>query len=295
MRNLRNTLLVTSLGLSLAAAPYAPAYAGVTKPSEPTVASVSSSTPKKGKVNITVNITLPASDGGSKLTGSKVSAGGKSCTMKKTKTSCTIKGIKFGKSLNVVASSKNKKGFGKKSAPYAFTAGAAASGSAGSCPVASNGWALLASEYGLTESEVTSISGSCTSASTLQGVRDSVAARAAVKYPGLAGKISGSVSGVTYISYYVAALEYGLEIIPGNLNKWNDPLMLTFLNSGFPADKNSLGLAIRNDDRFQYTNRAIKEATAFAHGLACAMGFQDACISKIAASAALTALGPLVK
>ena len=50
-----------------------------------------------------VNVTLPISDGGSKITGSKVAAGGKSCTIKKTKTSCTIKGIKSGKSLNVVA------------------------------------------------------------------------------------------------------------------------------------------------------------------------------------------------
>ena len=295
MRKRLRFVLATSLGLSLAAAPLAPANAGVTKPSEPIVTSVTSSTPKKGKVNITVNVTLPISDGGSKITGSKVSAGGKSCTIKKTKTSCTIKGIKSGKSLNVVARSKNKKGFGPKSAPFAFTAGTAASGSVGTCPVASNGWASIASEYGLAESEITSISGACTGASSIQSIRDSVAARAVAKYPGLAGKISGSVSGITFITYYVSAVEYGLEIIPGNLDKWNDPLMRGFLSTAFPVDKTSLGSAIRNDSRFGNTSRAIKEASALAYGFACAMGFQDACVSKVAAQAAVAALGPLVK
>ena len=95
----------------------------VAKPSAPTVVSVSSSKAKKGKVNLTVTISLPASDGGSKITGSRATAGGKSCTMKKLKTSCTIKGIKSGKTISVVARSKNKKGFGAKSAAIKMAAG----------------------------------------------------------------------------------------------------------------------------------------------------------------------------
>lgn len=123
MRKLQTIALITSLGLSLAIAPTAQAKTKITKPSAPTVVSVTSSTPKKGKVNVTVSITLPTSNGGSGITGSKVIAGGKSCTIKKLKTSCTIKGIKSGKSLNVVASSKNKKGFGAKSPAVAYVAG----------------------------------------------------------------------------------------------------------------------------------------------------------------------------
>ena len=126
MRKLQSIALVTTLGLSLAIAPSAQAKAKITKPSAPTISAISSSAVKKGKVNVTVTITLPASDGGSKITGSKVIAGGKSCTIKKTKTSCTIKSIKNGKSLSVYANSKNIKGFGSKSARVAYIAGASA-------------------------------------------------------------------------------------------------------------------------------------------------------------------------
>ena len=112
------------LGLSLAFAPTAQAKAKVTKPSAPTIAAISSSAVKKGKVNVKVTITLPASNGGSKITGSKVTAGGKSCTIEKTKTSCTIKSIKNGKSLSVYANSKNIKGFSAKSARVTYAAGA---------------------------------------------------------------------------------------------------------------------------------------------------------------------------
>jgi hypothetical protein len=69
---------------------------------------------------------LPTKTGGAKITGSKVSAGGKSCTIKQTKTSCTIKGIKNGKALSVRAQTKNKKGFGAKSVTVRYRAGAAA-------------------------------------------------------------------------------------------------------------------------------------------------------------------------
>lgn len=95
----------------------------ITKPSAPTVVSIVSSAPKKGKVNVTVTITLPASNGGSKITGSKVTAGGKTCAIKKSKTSCTLKSIKNGKKLTVTAKSKNKKGFGPASSRVSYAAG----------------------------------------------------------------------------------------------------------------------------------------------------------------------------
>ena len=98
----------------------------ISKPSAPTVISISSSNPKKGKVNLTVRISLPAANGGSRITGSKVSAGGKSCTIRNSKTSCTIKGIKNGRQVNVIASSKNKKGFGPRGQSIRYIAGSAA-------------------------------------------------------------------------------------------------------------------------------------------------------------------------
>lgn len=124
----RAAILMTTLALTLSGLAIVPAQAKakVTKPSAPTVSALSSSAPKKGKVNVTITITLPASDGGSKITGSKVTAGGKSCTIAKTKTSCTIKSIKNGKALNVTAKSKNKKGFSTASTSVAYTAGASA-------------------------------------------------------------------------------------------------------------------------------------------------------------------------
>jgi hypothetical protein len=120
MRKLKVTALLVFMGLSLISAPASRATGEITKPSAPTVVSVSSSTPKKGKVNVTVTIALPTSNGGSKITGSKISAGGKSCTIKKLKTSCVIKGLKSGKTISVVALSKNKKGFGAKSSPFVY-------------------------------------------------------------------------------------------------------------------------------------------------------------------------------
>lgn len=123
MRKHQAFALVMSIGLSLAISPTVQAKTSISKPSAPTVVSITSSTPKKGKVNVTVSITLPTSDGGSKITGSKVTAGGKSCSIKKLKTSCTMKGIKSGKPLNVLASAKNKKGFGSKSPSIYYVSG----------------------------------------------------------------------------------------------------------------------------------------------------------------------------
>ncbi len=122
----RFATLMTAVALTMSGMVFSPAQAKakVTKPSAPTIASVSSSTPKKGKVNVTVKITLPTANGGSKITGGKVSAGGKSCTIKKTKTSCTIKSIRNGKALKISAKSKNRKGFSSASPSVAYTAGA---------------------------------------------------------------------------------------------------------------------------------------------------------------------------
>ena len=111
--------------------------AKVTAPLAPTISAISSSALKKGKVNVKVTITLPASNGGSKITGSKVSAGGKSCTIEKTKTSCTIKSISNGKSLSVYANSKNIKGYGAKSARVTYAAGASAWSTSPAAPAVS--------------------------------------------------------------------------------------------------------------------------------------------------------------
>jgi len=118
--------LSAAVVLSLAIAPSAQAKVKVTKPAAPTVASIFSSPVKKGKVNVTFAITLPTNAGGAKITGSKVRAGGKSCTIKGTKTSCTIKGITNGQALNVIAQTKNKKGFSARSVGVLYVAGAAA-------------------------------------------------------------------------------------------------------------------------------------------------------------------------
>jgi hypothetical protein len=110
------------LALSLVA-PVQAAVKSATKPSAPTITSVTNGPVKKGKVNITVTFTLPADLGGQAIKQTKVSAGGKSCTAKKAKTSCTIKGLKNGKVVNVTAKSQNKKGYGPASAAVSHQAG----------------------------------------------------------------------------------------------------------------------------------------------------------------------------
>jgi Protein of unknown function (DUF1566) len=122
----RIALLITTLALTMSGMVFSPAQAKVTKPSAPTISAISSSAVKKGKVNVKVTIALPTSNGGSKITGSRVTAGGKTCTIAKTKTSCTIKSIKNGKALKISAKSKNKKGFSSRSTSVAYTAGASA-------------------------------------------------------------------------------------------------------------------------------------------------------------------------
>lgn len=98
-------------------------HAVISKPLAPTITSITSSSVKKGKVTITITIALPSSNGGSKITGSKINAGDKSCTMEGTKTSCKIKNINNGKNFRVTAVTKNKKGYSLKSQSVNFFSG----------------------------------------------------------------------------------------------------------------------------------------------------------------------------
>jgi hypothetical protein len=85
------------------------------KPSPPEVIAIESSATyvkkKKSYVNITVTVTHPASN--PTVTSKVVSGGGKSCTIKATKTTCILKQVPLNKSLIVKAKAKNKKGFSK--------------------------------------------------------------------------------------------------------------------------------------------------------------------------------------
>ena len=125
---MRRNLLMLSSALIISALTVQSTNASVvistiTKPSSPSIIQISSSTPKKNKVNLTIVISLPADLGGAAIKSTKVTASGKSCTMKKSRTSCTIKGIKVGKNVKVTASSKNKKGNSPKSAAISYVAG----------------------------------------------------------------------------------------------------------------------------------------------------------------------------
>ena len=111
-------MLTVALGLSLSSS----AQAAISKPSAPTVVSVTSSA-KTGIVTITVRISLAKNNGGSKVTGSQVFAGGKSCTIKNLGTSCMIKSVQAKKIVYVQASSKNVKGFGTKSKSISYLVG----------------------------------------------------------------------------------------------------------------------------------------------------------------------------
>ncbi|MFM1778481.1 MAG: hypothetical protein RL741_1099, partial [Actinomycetota bacterium] len=112
-----------ALVLSLVITPSAQAKVKISKPVAPTVAQVSSSSASKGKVSITITLELPTNSSGAKISGSKVTAGGKSCLIRKAKTSCTIKGIKNGAILKVRSQSKNLKGYGARSAAIRYVAG----------------------------------------------------------------------------------------------------------------------------------------------------------------------------
>jgi len=101
----------------------APAHAA-SKPSKPSITAISSSPVKKGLVNLTVVIALGSNSGGtSGITGTKISAGNKSCTAKKAAKSCTIKGLKFGSSVNVSAITQSKQGNSPKSKAVNYKVG----------------------------------------------------------------------------------------------------------------------------------------------------------------------------
>jgi hypothetical protein len=123
MGKIQNFVLATSLVAVLVAAPTTQAQASITKPSAPIIVSIKSSRAKNGFFNVTVKISVPKENGGSKITGSKITADGKSCLIMNLKTSCTIKGIANGKTFKVKARSKNKKGFGTASPSVEYTAG----------------------------------------------------------------------------------------------------------------------------------------------------------------------------
>jgi|Laugrefabdmm15dn_1035133.scaffolds.fasta_scaffold00974_6 hypothetical protein len=123
MGKIQNFVLATSLVAGLVAAPTTQAQASINKPSAPIIVSIKSSRAKNGFFNVTVKISVPKENGGSKITGSKITADGKSCLIVNLKTSCTIKGIANGKTFKVKARSKNKKGFGTASPSVEYTAG----------------------------------------------------------------------------------------------------------------------------------------------------------------------------
>jgi hypothetical protein len=206
MRKLQTFSLVATLSLSLFIAPSVQAKAKVTKPSAPTVVSVTSSAPKKGKVNVTVTISLPVSNGGSTITGSKVSAGGKSCTIKKLKTSCTIKGIKNGKSLSVTASSRNKKGFGTKSSKITYRAGG---------PAYANGPAGASGSSSLTFNTKNAVGVALTSSGqSLRGFRNAVSSSSNLVVTDAAGTVSNAIaSGSASISKFMIAPNGNLYVV----------------------------------------------------------------------------------
>lgn len=81
------------------------------------------SSAKTGNVTVTIRIMLPQNNGGTKITGSQVFVGGKSCTIQKLATSCTIKNVQAKKIVSVQAYSKNVKGFGAKSRSISYLVG----------------------------------------------------------------------------------------------------------------------------------------------------------------------------
>ncbi len=112
-----------ALVLSVVITSSAQAKVKVSKPAAPTVAQVSSTSVSNGKVNITITLELPTNSSGAKITGSKITVGGKFCLLKNAKTSCTIKGFKNGAILKVRSQSKNIKGYGAQSIAVRYVAG----------------------------------------------------------------------------------------------------------------------------------------------------------------------------
>ena len=121
MRKLTTFVIVTALGWSLAGAPEAQAKPKQKTPAAPTIKQVLNYKPKNGKVDVLIKISLPKNNGGSKILGSLVTAGSKSCNMTSLKTSCTIKGLKAGTTYRIKAASRNIKGMGSASEAWVTT------------------------------------------------------------------------------------------------------------------------------------------------------------------------------
>ena len=254
MRKHQIFALVMSLGLSLSISPTVQAKTNISKPPAPTVISISSSTPKKGKVNVTVTITLPISDGGSKITGSKVTAGGKSCNIAKTKTSCTIKSIKNGKALTVSAKSKNKKGFSSTSTSVAYTAGADSWVKTSFAPVVADTTAPVTQivlPSAPTSAPTTPVPLTCAAGGTCI-VGDRGPGGGIVYYVNSSGFSCGS--GFTATGSPTGGLCKYLEVAPSGWNTGVDPLKDWATGSSF-ASQNVSG--ITNDASAYYNESAI--------------------------------------
>jgi hypothetical protein len=123
MKRFVSLIVATALAAVLIDA--GPVFAKEAKPGTPKVVKVTSKN-KGSKSNITVTIKYPKNNGGSKITGIKIFVDGKKCTATGSKKSCTVKGIKKGKKVNVSAQVINRKGFSKSSKKLKYKAGSKA-------------------------------------------------------------------------------------------------------------------------------------------------------------------------
>lgn len=102
-------LLGVSLSVALVGVSNASA-AKVKKPTAPLIVKITVTKPIRKLVNITFMVALPQNNGGAPILSTTVTGGKKSCTMKKTSTTCTIKNVGVINSTNYVAVSRNKVG-----------------------------------------------------------------------------------------------------------------------------------------------------------------------------------------
>ena len=89
-----------------------PAFAAGKKPSRPALSEVKVVPIGGGKVNLVVTLKGSVPKGGTAIKSTKVTAGGKSCTVRNTSGSCTLKSVKWKSSVKVKASSRNSSGTG---------------------------------------------------------------------------------------------------------------------------------------------------------------------------------------
>lgn len=104
----------TVIGVSDASA------AKVTRPVAPQIVKITATKPVKNLVNITFVIALPQNNGGAPIISTTVTGGKKSCTMKKTSTTCTIRKVGSATSLSYSAVSRNKVGTSRASSKVRY-------------------------------------------------------------------------------------------------------------------------------------------------------------------------------